>query len=197
MGFSTFINNNYCIVYRSHFLIRILHVVYWSGWICKSIVFSLSVKVTLLCVNFSWIIIFSFCSGIGTQGQVSDDRWVVRYGITYSANGLKWTNYTEDNRQKVSSNYFSSACLFMCWSKTLCNFVDWYKWSCSRIALTTTEILGNGKILSKFCKTKISAIASLSRRCGCNWFIKDIRIFSLLQVFLCATELKGWTKLRL
>ena len=128
--------------------------------------FSLSVKVTLLCVNFSWIIIFSFWSGIGTQGQVSDDRWVMRYGITYSANGLKWTNYTEDNRQKVSSNYFSSACLFMCWSKILCNFVDWYKWSCSRIALTTTEILGNGKILSKFCKTKISAIASLSRRCG-------------------------------
>lgn len=24
------------------------------------------------------------------------------YGITYSANGLKWTNYTEDNRQKVT-----------------------------------------------------------------------------------------------
>ena len=41
------------------------------------------------------------CLGIGTQGQVSDDRWIVRYGITYSANGLKWTNYTEDNRQKV------------------------------------------------------------------------------------------------
>ena len=154
MGFSTFINNNYCIVYRSHFLIRILHVVYWSGWICKSIVFSLSVKVTLLCVNSSWIIIFSFCSGIGTQGQVSDDRWVVRYGITYSANGLKWTNYTEDNRQKVSSNYFSSACLFMCWSKILCNFVDWYKWSCSRIASTAIAILGNGKFWANFVKPK-------------------------------------------
>ena len=154
MGFSTFINNNYCIVYRSHFLIRILHVVYWSGWICKSIVFSLSVKVTLLCVNFSWILIFSFCSGIGTQGQVSDDRWVVRYGITYSANGLKWTNYTEDNRQKVSSNCFSSACLFMCWSKILCNFVDWYKWSCSRIASTAIAILGNGKFWANFVKPK-------------------------------------------
>ena len=154
MGFSTFINDNYCIVYRSHFLIRILHVVYWSGWICKSIVFSLSVKVTLLCVNFSWILIFSFCSGIGTQGQVSDDRWVVRYGITYSANGLKWTNYTEDNRQKVSSNYFSSSCLFVCWSKILCNFVDRYKWGCSRIALTATAILGNGKFWANFVKPK-------------------------------------------
>ncbi|XP_022780705.1 uncharacterized protein LOC111321951 [Stylophora pistillata] len=40
-------------------------------------------------------------TGIGTQGQVSDERWVVRYRITYSANGLKWTNYTEDNRQKI------------------------------------------------------------------------------------------------
>ena len=154
MGFSTFINDNYCIVYRSRFLIRILHVVYWSSWICRSIVFFLSVKVTLLCVNFSWILIFSFCSGIGTQGQVSDDRWVVRYGITYSANGLKWTNYTEDNRQKVSSNYFSSACLFMCWSKILCNFVDWYKWSCSRIASTAIAILGNGKFWANFVKPK-------------------------------------------
>lgn len=40
-------------------------------------------------------------TGIGTQGQVTDDRWVMSYGITYSANGLKWTNYTEDNRQKA------------------------------------------------------------------------------------------------
>lgn len=39
--------------------------------------------------------------GIGTQGQVTDGRWVSRYGITYSANVMKWTNYTENNKQKV------------------------------------------------------------------------------------------------
>ena len=42
---------------------------------------------------------------MGTQGQVTDDRWVMSYGITYSANGLKWTNYTEDNRQKVTGKF--------------------------------------------------------------------------------------------
>lgn len=42
---------------------------------------------------------------MGTQGQVTDDRWVMSYRITYSANGLKWTNYTEDNRQKVTGKF--------------------------------------------------------------------------------------------
>ena len=48
------------------------------------------------------VIVLFYYLGIGTQGQVTDDRWVMSYGITYSANGLKWTNYTEDNRQKVT-----------------------------------------------------------------------------------------------
>ena len=52
-------------------------------------------------MEFSALRLFQYL-GIGTQGQVTDDRWVVSYGITYSANGLKWTNYTEDNRQKVT-----------------------------------------------------------------------------------------------